>query len=100
MEISFLIPVLSSIVPFIVEWVKQTPTIKAITPETKGRLLALAALLSSGAGVASGLADGTIDGNSVQMLVDAGWQASVAFGFTQAVYNFLKWTGVFSKSEE
>lgn len=98
MEISAFVPVLSGIIPLIVEWVKNNPEIAAITPETKGRLLALAGVLSAGAGVLSGLSDGSITGDSAQMLVSASWQAAVAFGLTQGFYNFLKWAGLFQKS--
>jgi len=99
MQISSYLPVLATIIPFVVEFVKTSPQIQSITPETKGRLMALAAVLSSSAGVLSGFADGSIDGNAASMFIDASWQAAVAFGLTQGVYNFLKWAGFFKKSE-
>lgn len=97
METSLFLPIVSAVIPFLVEAIKNSQQVQSITPETKGRLMALAAVLSSGAGVLSGLADGSIDGNSTQMLLDASWQATVAFGLTQGVYNLLKYIGFFKK---
>ena len=99
MQTSSYLPILATVIPLVVEFIKNNPQIQSITPETKGRLMALAAVLSSSAGVVSGFVDGSINGDAVSMLVDASWQAAVAFGLTQGVYNFLKWAGFFKKSE-
>lgn len=91
-----LLPILSATIPFIVETIKQSST-QLITPETKGRLIALAAVLSTGAGIVSGFADGSIDGPAVELFVESIWHAAIAFGLTQGVYNFMKWLGVLGK---
>lgn len=97
MEISPILPVLSATIPFIVEMVKNSSQITSITPETKGRLMALSAVLASSAGVISGFSDGTIDGPTAQVFVESAWQAAVSFGLVQGVYNFLKFLGVLGK---
>lgn len=97
METSTLLPGFAALIPFIVEYVKNSPQVQGITPETKGRLITLAAALSSLAGVISGVADGSIDGNLVSVFFDSAWQASVAFGLTQGAYNMMKWAGIFKQ---
>lgn len=94
-----LLPILSATIPFIVETIKQS-SVEFITPETKGRLIALAAVLSTGAGVVSGFADGSIDGPVLQMFAESAWHAAVAFGLTQGVYNFMKWLGVLGRKAQ
>lgn len=94
-----LLPILSATIPFVVETIKQSSA-QLITPETKGRLIALAAVLSAGAGIVSGFADGSIDGPALQMFGEAAWHAAIAFGLTQGVYNFMKWLGVLGRKAQ
>lgn len=70
----------------IVEIIKQVPWIKSITPETKGRVLALAAVLSSVSGVLIGVGTGQIDAVSWQDLAQSVWNAIVTFGLAQGGY--------------
>lgn len=86
MQITPYIIAVATLVPPIIEAVKTDPAFDFITEETKGRLIAISALLTAVGSIAVGLQTGTITTDSWIGLVQAGAHFAATFGLAEIMY--------------
>lgn len=93
MEITPMILVVATVVPPIIEAVKNSPYFPSITPEGKSKLVALSALLTAVGSLAAGLNSGAIDLDSWSVFGEAAINFVAAFGITELLYRhvFKRW---------
>lgn len=89
MEIAPMILVVSSVVPPIIEAIKNSPNFPSITPETKTKLVALSALLTAVGSIAAGITSGAIELDSWAMFGEAAVNFIAAFGITELMYRHV-----------
>lgn len=89
MQITPFIIAIGTIVPPVVEKIKDSDLFPWITAEDKTRLVAVSAVLSSLAAVVAGLGTGAIETNSWVGLVEALVNALAAFGLAELAYRHI-----------
>lgn len=86
MQLTPYIIAIATIVPPVIQSIKDDPTFDSITPETKGRLIAFSALLTALGSIAVGINAGTIETDSWIGLLQAGAHFVATFGLTELFY--------------
>lgn len=89
MKIAPTIILVATIVPPIIEAVKNSPFFPSITPEAKAKLVALSALLTAVGSLAAGLTSGVIETDSWSAFGEAGVNFVAAFGITELLYQHV-----------
>lgn len=75
--------------PALIEWVKRNPNIPFLTAETKGKLLALAALLSALGAVLATVVSGDFDQSAMAALGDTLTNFVTVFGISELSYRHV-----------
>lgn len=80
---------LSPFLPFIVQWVKNSPLFPNIRPETKGRVIAVGVLVAASLSLVSSLFNGDFNESVANGFLDSLQSFVVVFGVQELVYRHI-----------
>lgn len=88
-EISPYVMLFAAAKPMILEWIKGSDMFPSVTPATKSRVLAVAAVLSAISGVLASAMNGQLDENLLNDLVVTGQNFIATFGISELFYRHV-----------